>query len=192
MPLSSPIPDRGTSWDLLNRYTANPSLIKHALAVEAVMRALAERYGEDPDLFGTVGLLHDFDYEAFPNIGEHTVEGAKILTEADFPPIIIEAISSHVTENGIARDTVLKRAIYAADELTGFVVAVTLVRPSKSLRDVAPRSVIKKLKDKSFAKGVNRDDVYQGAEGLEIPLDALIQFVVDALAPHAESLGLNA
>jgi putative nucleotidyltransferase with HDIG domain len=190
MSLSS-LPDRETSLALLTRYTKNPSLIKHGLAVEAVMRALAERYGEDADLFGTVGLLHDFDYEAYPEIGQHTIEGGKILEAEGFPPTIIEAIASHVTENGIPRDSVLKRAIYAADELTGFIVAVTLVRPTKSLSEVSPRSVLKKLKDKSFAKGVNRTDVIQGAEGLGIPLEELIAFIVDALILHAQVLGLN-
>ncbi|WP_053960919.1 HDIG domain-containing metalloprotein [Sulfobacillus thermosulfidooxidans] len=184
-------PGREQAWQLLNRYTKNPSLIKHALAVEAVMQALAERYGEDPDLYARVGLLHDFDYEAFPEIGEHTIQGGRILTEEGFPDIIVEAIKSHVNENGIPRDTLLKRAIYAADELTGFIVAATLVRPNKSLSELTPKSVIKKLKDKSFAKGVNRNDVYQGAEGLGIDLDELIQFIINALIPHAETLGLN-
>ncbi len=185
-------PTRDQAWELLNHYTHNPSLIKHALAVEAVMRALGQRYGEDPDLYGLVGLLHDFDYEAFPQIGEHTIEGGKILTEAGFPDIIVEAIQSHVTENGIARDNWLKRSIYAADELTGFIVAVTLVRPTKKLSDVTPKSVIKKLKDKSFAKGVNRHDVFGGAEGLRIPIDEFIQFIIETLIPYAEALGLNA
>ncbi|OLZ10567.1 HDIG domain-containing metalloprotein [Sulfobacillus thermosulfidooxidans] len=184
-------PGREQAWQLLNRYTKNPSLIKHALAVEAVMQALAERYGEDPDLYARVGLLHDFDYEAFPEIGEHTIQGGRILAEEGFPDLIVEAIRSHVNENGIPRDTLLKRAIYAADELTGFIVAATLVRPNKSLSELTPKSVIKKLKDKSFAKGVNRNDVYQGAEGLGIELDELIQFIINALIPHAEALGLN-
>jgi putative nucleotidyltransferase with HDIG domain len=184
-------PTRDHSWQLLNRYTKNPSLIKHALAVEAVMKALAERYHEDPKLYGHVGLLHDFDYEAFPEIGAHTVEGAKILTAEGFPDVIIEAIQSHVTENNIPRDTWLKKSIYAADELTGFIVAVTLVRPAKSLSEVTPKSVKKKLKDKSFAKGVNRDDVYRGAIGLDMELDELIEFIVQALIPHAHVLDLN-
>ncbi len=184
-------PARSECWEILNRYTKNPSLIKHALAVEAVMRALAERYGEDPELFARVGLLHDFDYEVYPEIGEHTIKGGHVLAEEGFPPLIIEAIQSHVSENGIPRDTRLKQAIYAADELTGFIVAVTLVRPNKSLSEVSVRSVMKKLKDKGFAKGVNREDVYRGAEGLDIALDELIPFIIAALRPHAAQLGLQ-
>ncbi len=185
------IPSMDQAWELLNRYTKNPSLIKHALAVSAVMEALAKRYHEDAALYRQVGLLHDFDYEAFPEIGAHTVEGGKILAREGFPNIVIEAIQSHVTENHIERDTWLKKSIYAADELTGFIVAVTLVRPTKSLSEVTPKSVKKKLKDKSFAKGVNRDDVYQGAVGLDMELDDLIQFIVKALIPHAEEIDLN-
>ncbi|MCL4318560.1 MAG: HDIG domain-containing protein [Firmicutes bacterium] len=184
-------PSRNQAWELLNRYTKNPSLIKHAVAVEAVMGALGERYHEDIELYKRVGLLHDFDYEAFPEIGAHTVEGAKILETEGFPPIIIEAIQSHVTENNIARDTWLKKSIYAADELTGFIVAVTLVRPSKSLSEVTPKSVKKKLKDKSFARGVNRDDVYGGATGLDIELDELIEFIVRALMPISQEIDLH-
>lgn len=184
-------PDRQVAWSILNQHTTNPNLIKHGLAVEAVMRALALQHGEDVDLFGLVGLLHDFDYERYPEIGEHTIEGGKILLETGFPDRIVEAIRSHVSENNIPRDDLLKRAIFAADELTGFIVAVTLVRPTKSLSDVTPRSVIKKLKDKGFARGVNRDDVYVGVAGLGVELDDFIQFIVSALKPHAESLGLN-
>ncbi len=184
-------PSRNQAWELINRYTKNPSLIKHAVAVEAVMGALGERYHEDIELYKRVGLLHDFDYEAFPEIGAHTVEGAKILETEGFPPIIIEAIQSHVTENNIARDTWLKKSIYAADELTGFIVAVTLVRPSKSLSEVTPKSVKKKLKDKSFARGVNRDDVYGGATGLDIELDELIEFIVKALMPISQEIDLH-
>lgn len=184
-------PSREQAWGILNRYTQSPNLVKHGVAVEAVMRALAQEHGQDPDLFGLVGLLHDFDYEQYPEIGQHTIEGGKILREAGFPDVIVEAIQSHVTENNLARDTLLKRAIFASDELTGFVVAVALVRPTKSISDVTPRSVIKKLKDKGFARGVNREEVYAGVSGLEVELDAYIQFVVDALKPHAEALGLN-
>nr|WP_243239553.1 HDIG domain-containing metalloprotein [Sulfobacillus harzensis] len=185
------MPARDKAWDILNRYTKNPNLIKHGLAVEAVMRAIAVQHGEDPDLFGLVGLLHDFDYEAYPEIGEHTIEGGRILAAEGFPDRIITAIRSHVTENGLPRDTLLEKAIFASDELTGFVVAVTLVRPEKSLSEVTPRSVIKKLKDKGFARGVNRADVYAGVEGLGVPLEDFITFIVDALKPHAAALGLN-
>lgn len=185
------VPDRAQAWEILNRYTKNPNLVKHGLAVEAVMRAIADKHGEDPDLFGIVGLLHDFDYEAYPEIGQHTIEGGRILAAEGFPKRMITAIQSHVTENGLPRDSLLEKAIFASDELTGFIVAVTLVRPEKRLSEVTPRSVIKKLKDKGFARGVNRDDVYAGVEGLGVDLEAFITFIVDALKPHADALGLN-
>ncbi|MDA8192439.1 MAG: HDIG domain-containing protein [Thermaerobacter sp.] len=185
------VPSRETAWHLLNRYTKNPNLIKHALAVEAVMQALARHYGEDPASFGLVGLLHDFDYESYPEIGQHTIAGAAILREAGFSETIVRAVQSHVTENGIARTSLLEKAIYAVDELTGFVVAVTLVRPQQSLSQVTAASVKKKLKDKSFARTVNRADVTSGAEGLGMDLDTLIEFVIESLKPHAESLGIH-
>lgn len=189
--MTSTWPSREQAWEILNRYTKNPNLIKHALAVEAVMKKIAHEHQEDEHLFGLVGLLHDFDYEVYPDIGQHTIEGGKILANEGFPDLIITAIRSHVTENQIPRDTLLHQAIFASDELTGFVVAVTLVRPDKNLSDVSSRSVIKKLKDKGFARGVNRSDVYQGVEGLGVELDEFIDFIVNALKPHAEVLGLN-
>jgi putative nucleotidyltransferase with HDIG domain len=184
-------PEREQAWKILNQYTKNPNLIKHALAVEAVMRAIAQEHGADVELFGLVGLLHDFDYEMYPEVGQHTIEGGNILLHAGFPDRIVRAIRSHVTENGLPRDELLERAIFAADELTGFVVAVTLVRPGQSLSEVSPRSVVKKLKDKGFARGVNRSDVYNGVSGLGVDLETFIAFVVDALKPHAAELGLN-
>jgi putative nucleotidyltransferase with HDIG domain len=184
------LPSRDQAWTLLTRYTASDALRKHALAVEAVMRALARRYGEDEELWGLVGLLHDFDYEKWPAVGEHTVKGAEILAAEGFPPVVVEAVLSHVTENGIPRDTRLKQAIYATDELTGFVVAVALVK-GRRLSAVTPDSVLKKLKDKSFARGVNRADVVQGAELLGVPLADHIAFVVEALRPVAEQIGLS-
>ncbi len=184
-------PDRELAWALLNEYTKNPSLVKHGVAVEAVMRALAHEHGQDADLFGLVGLLHDFDYERYPEIGQHTIEGGEILLQHGFPDIIVRAIRSHVTENGISRDSLLERGIYASDELTGFVVAVTLVKPNKSLSEVSASSVIKKLKDKGFARGVNRHDVYDGVAGLGVTLEDYVAFILQALKPHAEVLGLN-
>lgn len=189
--MSSTLPPREKAWKILNQYTQNPNLVKHGLAVEAVMRKIAEEHHQDPDLFGMVGLLHDFDYEAFPDIGSHTIEGAKILQKDGFPEYMTRAIQSHVTENQISRDGLLERAIFASDELTGFIVAVTLVRPNKSLSDVTPQSVMKKLKDKGFARGVNRADVYDGVAGLGVDLESFITFIVNALKPHAETLGLN-
>ncbi|AEJ39258.1 metal dependent phosphohydrolase [Sulfobacillus acidophilus TPY] len=184
-------PSREKAWSLLTEFTQNPQLIKHALAVEAVMRQIALQHGEDVDLFGLVGLLHDFDYERFPEIGQHTIEGGKILAAAGFPDRIIRAIQSHVSENHIPRETLLEKAIFAADELTGFIVAVTLVRPSQSLSEVTAQSVKKKLKDKSFARGVNREEVYAGLSGLGVTLEDFVPFILDALKPHADVLGLN-
>lgn len=184
-------PSRDEAWAILNQYTKNPNLIKHAVAVEGVMQAIARAHGEDAHLFGLVGLLHDFDYEQYPEIGQHTIEGGNILLAAGFPTVIVEAIRSHVTENNVPRDTLLKRAIFASDELTGFVVAVTLVRPTKNISDVTARSVIKKLKDKGFARRVNRDEVYAGVLGMNTELEDFIAFIVEALTPLAEDLGLN-
>lgn len=185
------LPSRDQAWTLLTEYTKNPRLINHAIAVEAVMTQLAHRFGQDPDLFGLVGLLHDFDYETYPEIGQHTIEGGKILATAGFPAIIIRAIQSHVTENNLPRQSVLEKAIYAADELTGFIIAVTMVRPNKSLSEVTPAAVRKKLKDKSFAKGVNRADVTEGAQGLGLEFDELVVFIVNSLKPHAAQLGVS-
>jgi putative nucleotidyltransferase with HDIG domain len=183
------LPPRAESVALLNTYTESPALRGHALAVEAVMRRLATYYGEDPVLFGRVGLLHDFDYEQYPDIGRHTIEGARILTAAGYPPVVVEAIQSHVTENNIPRDTRLKQAIYAADELTGLVVAVALVK-GRNLAAVTPASVMKKLKDKSFARGVNRADVYEGAKGLGLDIAELVDLILEALKGCADELGL--
>lgn len=183
-------PRREEAWGLLTRYTESPALRAHALAVEAVMRRLAERAGEDPALYGLVGLLHDFDYEQYPEIGAHTIEGGRILAAAGFPPLIIEAIQSHVTENGLVRDTLLKKAIYAADELTGLVVAVALVK-GRDLSQVSAASVMKKVKDKSFARGVSREDVYAGAHGLALEVPELVDVILEALAPIAGQLGLQ-
>ncbi len=186
-----PLPDREAAWTLLTRYTENPALRAHGLAVEAVMCALAARHGEDPALYGLVGLLHDFDYERYPDVGMHTIEGARILAAAGFPPVVIEAIQSHVTENGLLRDTLLKKSIYAADELTGLVVAVALVK-GRDLSQVTTTSVMKKVKDKSFARGVNREDVYAGAHGLALEVSELVEVILGALAPIADPLGLAA
>lgn len=185
------LPAREQAWAILNRYTKNDRLIKHALGVEAVMRAFARRAGESEDLYGLVGLLHDFDYERWPEVGQHTVEGAKILRAEGFPPVVVDAVLSHVTENNLPRDTLLKKAIFACDELTGFVVAVALVKGG-DLSQVTPQSVMKKLKDKSFARGVHRPDVTGGAELLGVALEDHIAFVIEAMQPVADTLGLKA
>ncbi len=165
-------------------------------AVELVLRFLAERYGADPEWWGVVGLLHDFDYERFPNADraadrEHPTEGVRYLRREGFPDEGCQAILGHAAFTGTPRDTDLARVLFAVDELAGFVVACALVRPGRSLDDLEPRSVLKKLKDKAFARGVSRDDVRTGAEELGVPLEQLVADVIAALRPHQRELGLG-
>ncbi len=183
--------DREKAFQLLTEYTQNKSLIKHALAVEASMRAYAAKYGENVEEWGVVGLLHDFDYERYPTPEEHTVVGAKILGEAGYPAHVIRAIQAHADYNGMERETFLERSLFACDELSGFVTAVALVRPTKSVFDVDVASVKKKLKDKAFAKGVHREDIYKGAQELGISLEEHIAFVIEALQRAADVLELR-
>jgi len=191
MPLS-----RSEALDIMHQYTASDALRKHMYAVEIAMRAMAEREGEDPDAWGLVGLLHDFDYERFPNAAhsateEHPAEGVRILADKGLPEPMQRAILGHANYCGVPRDTPMARALFAVDELCGFLVACALVRPSRSLQDMEVSSVKKKLKDKAFARGVNRDDVVQGAAELGVPLDDHIGFVLAALRPHERGLGLG-
>lgn len=181
---------RPEAFALLTEYTANPSLIKHALAVEAAMRAYARHFGEDEERWGVTGLLHDFDYEKWPNIPDHGTRGAEILASKGYPDDIIKAIQGHATYLGVPRDTLMAKTLYAVDELTGFITAVALVRPNKDVRDVNVSSVKKKFKDKAFARGVNREDIFRGAEELGVNLDDHIALVIDALAGIAGELGL--
>jgi len=188
------MPDRSAAWELLCEYTKGDSLRKHALAVEAAMRACARRYGEpdaDEDEWGLVGLLHDFDYEMFPSPDQHPFTGANILCGRGFSDRIIRAIMGHATYTGVPRDTAMARALFATDELCGFLVACALVRPTKSLVDLEVSSVKKKLKDKAFARSVNREDIWQGVEELGVDLDEHIRFVIDALRPMQQEIGLN-
>ena len=182
---------REAAWQVLAEHTKSPVLLRHALAVEAAMRAQAERLGGDPDYWGVVGLLHDFDYEQHPTAEEHPFAGAAILRERGYPAALVDDILSHATYSGVPRDTPLRKALYAVDELTGFITAVALVRPSKSLSDVEPSSVRKKMKDKAFARAVNREDIVNGAAELGVDLDEHIRFVADSLKPVAADLGLN-
>jgi putative nucleotidyltransferase with HDIG domain len=183
--------DRERALTILREYVKGDGLIKHCLAVEAAMRAYAVRLGGDPDTWGLAGLLHDFDWEIHPNAEQHPMEGAPILREAGVPEDVIYAILAHAEYLNLDRKTWMDKALPAVDELTGFIIAVALVRPSKSLRDVDVSSVKKKMKDKAFARAVRREDIVQGAELLGISLDEHIQFVLDAMKEIAPELGLN-
>ena len=183
-------PTREEAWDTLTRYTKSESLLRHALAVEASVRFYARLYGEDEEFWGCVALLHDFDYEIHPTLDQHPQDGAPILREEGYPEELIEAALSHAEHLNMPRDTQLKKVLFACDELSGFVHACGLVRPT-GLEGLEPKSVKKKLKQPSFASGVNRDDVYKGAEGLGVELDDHIRFVIEALRPIAPELGLR-
>jgi putative nucleotidyltransferase with HDIG domain len=181
---------------LMHEYTPSDALRKHMYAVEAAMRAMADKYGGDPDEWGLVGLLHDFDYERFPNHEHsptegHPAEGVRLLAAQGFPEHLQRAILGHATYSGVPRDTPLARALFAVDELCGFLVACALVRPSRSLTDLEVASVKKKFRDKAFARGVSREDVEQGARELDVPLDEHIGFVLQALRPVERSFGLG-
>ncbi|MDY7042038.1 MAG: HDIG domain-containing protein [Chloroflexota bacterium] len=184
-------PTREKAWALLNEYTKSPNLIKHALAVEAAMRAYARRFGADEELWSVVGLLHDFDYEQHPTAEEHPFAGTEILRQQGWPEEIVRAVLSHASYSGVTRDSLMEKTLFAVDELTGLIVAVALVRPSKSIFDVKVKSVRKKWKDKAFAAGVNREDVEQGAAELEIELSEHISVVLEAMKDIADELGLR-
>jgi putative nucleotidyltransferase with HDIG domain len=186
---------RDAALALMHEYTASDSLRKHMLAVEAAMRAYAAHFGEDVERWGLAGLLHDFDYERWPNDShaadsEHPAEGVRILRGMNVPEDILQAILGHATYTGVPRETRMARALFAVDELTGLITATALVRPSRSLNEVDLRSVQKKMKDKAFARGVNRDDIVTGAADLGVDLPAHIQFVLDAMRANADALGL--
>jgi putative nucleotidyltransferase with HDIG domain len=190
------LPSREETLALVHEYTASDSLRKHMLAVEAAMRAYATKFGEDPERWGLTGLVHDFDYERFPNAThspteEHPSEGVRILRARGWPEDILEAILGHGNYTGVPRVTRLAKALYAVDELSGLVTATALVRPSRSVHEVDARSVRKKMKDKAFARGVNRDEVVAGAADLGVELDEHIEFVVGAMRGCADSLGLD-
>ena len=182
-------PTREHAWETLTRYTRSEALRRHALAVEASTRFYARRFGEDEELWGVTALLHDFDYEIHPTLDKHPQDGAPILREEGYPEEVIETVLSHAEHLSMPRDTPLKRALFACDELSGFVHACALVRPN-GLEGLEPKSVKKKLKQPSFAAGVHRDEVYRGAEELGVELDQHIRNVVAALQPIAKDLGL--
>ncbi len=188
--------NRADALALMEQHTQSPALRQHMLAVEAAMRAYATKHGEDAEAWGLVGLLHDYDYERFPNTEHSATEGhpswgVRQLHERGLPEPLCRAILGHATYTGVPRDTLLAKTLFAVDELCGFLVACALVRPSRSLADLEVASVKKKLKDKAFARGVNRDEVRQGAEELGVPLDDHIAFVIAALRPVERSLGLG-
>jgi putative nucleotidyltransferase with HDIG domain len=183
-------PTREQAWETLTRYTTSEALLRHALAVEAAVRAYARRFGEDEELWGVVALLHDFDYEIHPTLDKHPQDGAPILREEGYPEEVVEAVLSHAEHLEMPRDTKLKQTLFACDELAGFIHACGLVRPT-GLDGLEPKSVKKKLKQPSFAAGVHRDEVYAGAELLGVDLDDHIRTVVAAMQPIAAELGLR-
>jgi len=181
---------REEAWELLNDYTKKEGLIKHALAVEAMMRAYAKKFGEDEETWGVVGLLHDFDYEKYPTAADHPFRGNEILKEKGFPEELRNAIMAHAPYTGVPRDTLIAKALFAVDELSGFITAVALVRPSKKVADVKVKSIRKKFKDKAFAAAVSRDDIKTGIEELGVDETEHLQLCIDAMAGVAVQLGL--
>jgi putative nucleotidyltransferase with HDIG domain len=184
--------NRDEAWALLTEYTKSESLLKHALAVEAAVRGYARRFGENEDDWGVTALLHDFDYERWPTLGEHPVKGSEILREKGYPDWMIRAILSHAMEiTGVARESRLEKTLFACDEMAGFITAASLVRPSKSVLDLEPSSVKKRMKDKAFARGVRREDLVAGAELLGLPLEEHIANVIASMRERADVLGLR-
>ena len=193
--MAESLPSRTDALALLHEFTASDSLRKHMYAVEAAMRAYAEKWGEDRDRWALAGLMHDFDYEKWPNAdhaaeAEHPAEGVRLLRSKGYPEDVLQAILGHAPYTGVARETRMAKALFAVDELTGLITAAALVRPSRSVLDLEASSVKKKMKDKAFARGVNREDVTTGADGIGVPLDEHITFVIGAMRGVAPALGL--
>ena len=183
--------NRDEAWQLLTEYTKSDSLLKHAMAVEAAVRGYARRFGEDEDDWGLVGLLHDFDYERWPSLDDHPFRGCEILREKGYPEWVTRAILSHADYSGVPRETRLEKALWACDEMAGFITAAALVRPSKSVLDLEASSVVKRMKDKAFARAVRRDDLRGGAAILELSLDEHIANVIGFMRERADALGLR-
>ena len=188
--MSDPL-SRDAAWSLLTEWTKSESLRKHALAVEAAVRGYARKFGANEDEWGIVGLLHDFDYERYPTLDNHPSRGCEELQRRGYPEWVTRAILSHAQYSGVPRESPLEKSLFACDEMAGFVTAASLVRPSKSVLDLEASSVIKRMKDKAFAKGVSRDDLRQGAEELGLPLDEHVTNVITFLRQRAEALGLR-
>ncbi|MGA9407305.1 MAG: HAD family hydrolase [Bacteroidota bacterium] len=182
--------DRASTLELLYEYTKSESLRKHALTVEAAMRAYAKKFSADEESWGITGLIHDFDYEMYPQAPDHPMKGSEVLKAKGYPDEIRTAILGHASYTGVPRESLMAKTLFACDELCGFIVACSLVRPNKKIEGLEVSSVKKKLKDKAFARNVNREDIAQGALELGIPLDEHIQFVIDSLKAKAADLGL--
>ena len=181
---------RDDAWNLLTEWVTSHSLRRHSLAVETAMRAYARKFGEPEEAWAVVGLVHDFDFERHPGLDAHPFVGAKVLDGLGYPQWVVDAVLSHADAPASPRNSVLEKTLFAVDELTGFISAVALVRPSKAVADVTARSVIKKMKDRRFAEAVRREDLTAGAEALGIPFEDHVTFVVQAMAANAETLGL--
>jgi putative nucleotidyltransferase with HDIG domain len=184
-------PNRRDAWELLTEYTKSESLLKHAMAVEAAVRGYAKKFGEDEEGWGVVALLHDFDYERWPNLDDHPFRGSEILRDQGYPEWVIRAILSHADYSGVPRDGLLEKTLFACDEMAGFITAASLIRPSKSILDLEPRSVMRRMKDKAFARGVKRDDLVAGAALLGLTLDEHVGNVIGFMREHADALGLR-
>jgi len=185
------IPTRDSAWELLTEWTQKENLLNHARAVEAAMRSYARRFEEDEELWAVTGLVHDLDYEKHPTAEEHPRVGARILEENDYPQEVIDAVLGHAPYTGVPRETLMAKALFAVDELTGFIVAVALVRPSRSIHDVKVKSVTKKFKDRSFAALVSRDDIAEGAADLGLEVSEHVGVVLEAMQGIAAEIGLE-
>jgi predicted hydrolase (HD superfamily) len=189
--MPSPDMTRDAAWQLLTEYTKSDSLRKHAMGVEAAVRGYARTFGENEDEWGIVALLHDFDYERWPSLDDHPFRGCEILRQRGYPEWVTRAILSHAEYSGVPRESKLEKTLWACDEMSGFVTAASLVRPSKSVLDLEPASVMKRMKDKAFARGVKREDLRRGAEDLGVPLEQHIANVIGFMRERADALGLR-
>lgn len=185
------MPTREQAWTLLTEFTQNENLLKHALAVEAAVRGYARQFGEDEEFWGVTALLHDFDYERYPDLKDHPFRGAEELRDRGYPEVMVRAVLSHADHTGVARESRLEHTLFACDEMAGFVTAAALVRPSKSLLDLEAKSVVKRMKEKAFARAVSRDDLRRGAEEIGLPLDAHVANVIAFMREKADDLGLR-